>query len=183
MVMQLVDAYPSDHENSTLANASILIADGIARMRWRKYPATNEPQLLSGNPKDVYEVSVTMWNTTYVLAAGHRLRVHVTSSNYPRFLPNPNNGLPVDQTGANITATVTVGYDAKRPSHVRLPVVNPATQLPSFPVEEKVAQRLSEWEPLWRESMAMRGEVDASLSLQQWLEGRLEAVGKTIFPQ
>ena len=56
---------------------------------WRDWPSTNVPHLLSGNPADSYSVNFSLWDTAYVFNAGHQIRVHVTSSNYPRFWPNP----------------------------------------------------------------------------------------------
>ena len=60
IVVKLIDVYPAD-ANSTRKGASILVADGIARARWRDFPATNELHLLSGDPGDVYSVNLTLW--------------------------------------------------------------------------------------------------------------------------
>jgi hypothetical protein len=65
------------------------------------------------------------------------LRVSVSSSNYPRFSVNPNNGvLLADPTypGVNITATNTLFHSPKYPSRVILPVVNKKKQLPEVHV-------------------------------------------------
>lgn len=146
MVAKLIDVYPTNSSNILLAGASILINDGIADMRWRKYPHTNLPQNLSGNPADVYEVSVTMWNTSYVFNAGHQIRIHVSSSNYPRFLANPNNGLPKDQQGNIEVAETTLWFNDQYPSALVLPVVT-LDQIPPFPIEEVIDSKLKRYEP------------------------------------
>lgn len=87
-------------------------------------------------PGTVYEVTVSLWNTSFVWAPGHSIRVDISSSNWPRFLPNPNNGLPLTQQGPNITAQNSLYMGGATPSAVLLPVVDMATQLPPFSVLE-----------------------------------------------
>lgn len=69
-----------------------------------------------------------MWNTSYVVAPGHALRFAISSSNYPRFSINRNNGaLLADEEnypGENITAVNTVYHSATYPSYIDLPVVS-----------------------------------------------------------
>jgi uncharacterized protein len=183
MVAKLIDVYPANSADAKMANSSTLVADGIVRMKWRKFPATNLPQPLSGNPADVYEVTVSLWNTTYVFAPGHRIRVHVSSSNFPRFSPNPNNGLPINQTGVNITAQTTLYFDASRPSRLTLPVVDAATQLPPFPVEDASKAMAARHEGGWaarREAALAAGAAlpaDHALPFWDWLSGRAERLG------
>ena len=157
-VVKLIDVYPASSSNPSLAGSSTLVLDGIARMKWRLFPSTNEPQLLSGNPADVYQVNLTLWHTSYIFAPGHSIRVHVTSSNWPRFYPNPNTGVPMSKAAnsPNITAQSTVHYDAAYPSHVTLPVVDAASQLPPFPVAEAV-QSMAE-----RHAQRINAEVEAA---------------------
>ena len=45
----------------------------------------------------IYEVSIDLWSSCYVFNKGHRIRVDISSSNYPRFSANPNNGLPLSE--------------------------------------------------------------------------------------
>jgi putative CocE/NonD family hydrolase len=175
IVVKLIDVYPASSSDPTLAGSSTLVADGIARLRWRDFPATNEPQLLSGNPADVVKVSVSLWNTSYIFAPGHSIRVHVTSSNFPRFTPNPNNGLPVDKIGANVTAHTTIHFDAAHPSAFILPVVDAATQLPEFPVEEATAQALRPFEEAWRAGRIAAGE-DGTEGMVEWVARRVGKV-------
>ncbi len=82
---------------------------------------------------EVYEVSLTLWNTSYIVAPGHSLRFSISSSNYPRFDVNRNNGvLLANQTSSdvNVTAANSIYHSAKYPSYVSLPVVK-KFQLPA----------------------------------------------------
>ena len=48
-------------------------------------------------PGNVYEVKINMWSTCYFFNKGHKIRIDISSSNYPRFSANPNNGLLLNQ--------------------------------------------------------------------------------------
>jgi len=96
---------------------SILVADGILRARYRK--GRFKPRLLE--PKEVYRFDIDLWPTAWRFAAGHRLRVAVTSSCFPRFDRNLNTGEALGSTMK--IATNKVFHDAKRPSHIILPVL------------------------------------------------------------
>jgi len=118
---KLTDVYPD--------GTSQLIQDGAIRMRWREYDV---PTLMK--PNTTYEVLISLWNSSWVFSPGHSLRVSISSSNYPRFSVNPNNGFPLAQQGPNITALNTVFHSTSYPSAIILPVVS-LSQLPAFPVE------------------------------------------------
>jgi predicted acyl esterase len=79
----------------------------------------------------VYKVEASLWNTSYVIASGHSLRVAVTSSNYPRFSVNYNNGVLLSDPnpGEMITAHNTLYHSSEHASFVTLPVVR-MSQLP-----------------------------------------------------
>jgi putative CocE/NonD family hydrolase len=110
-VVRLSDVYPDGR--------SILIVDGILRARYRD--SSSEPSLIS--PGSVYRYDIDLWATSNVFKAGHRLRVSVTSSNFPRWDRNLNSA-ESPETGARAqTAFNTVFFDAPRPSHVLLPVI------------------------------------------------------------
>ena len=99
---------------------SRLLCDGILRARYRAAPA--RPQLLV--PGQVYEFVVDLWATANVFRAGHRLRVAVTSSSFPRFDRNLNTGGPFGRETAGQIALNTIFHEAARPSHIILPVIN-----------------------------------------------------------
>jgi uncharacterized protein len=112
-VVRLSDVYPDGR--------SILIADGILRARYRE--SLSEPSLIA--PGRVYRYDIDLWATSNVFKAGHRLRVSVTSSNFPRWSRNLNSA-ESPQSGAHFEiAENTVYFDAPRPSHLLLPVVPP----------------------------------------------------------
>ena len=77
-----------------------------AFVKAQNYLTTNASITLSGDAADVYATNVSLWSTSYVFAAGHRVRVHVTSSNAPRFAPNPNTGASFSRE--NVTAATAV---------------------------------------------------------------------------
>ncbi len=88
----------------------------------------------------IYEVNMNLWNTSYVFAPGHKMRIAVSSSNNPRFSVNPNNGILLadpSYPGQNITAVNTIYHSARYPSHITLPVVN-KLQLPKVNVLKEV---------------------------------------------
>ena len=95
------------------------VSDGIVRARYRDSltaPAMLEP----GRP---CEFEITLYPTALVFGAGHRVRVDISSSNFPRFDVNPNTGEPLnDNTGWRV-ATNTVFHDVDHPSRIVLPVV------------------------------------------------------------
>ena len=105
-------------------------------MRWRKNNLHQEshttPSLMS--PGQVYEVHVSAWNTSYIFNRNHKIRVAVSSSNYPRFSTNLNNGGSVVAGGAPVLANNTVWFSEDRPSHFTLPVVS----LEAIPKSEHV---------------------------------------------
>ena len=113
-VVKLVDIYPDGYE--------ALILDYPIRMRFRDGQNADDVKL--AEPGKVEKLLINMWSTAQTFEKGHRIGVHVSSSNYPRFAVNPNNGAALDDldTAARI-ATNTVYFDAQRPSAIILPVV------------------------------------------------------------
>ena len=129
-MVRLTDVYPD--------GTSRLVQDGARRMRWR-IPNSPEPAWMQ--PGQVYQADLSLWNTSYVFNQGHRIRVDISSSNYPRFGINRNNRCPQANTScaANVTAYNTVLFSAQYPSRVELPVVQPA-QLPPVDVLDLTAR-------------------------------------------
>ena len=108
-----------------------LLQDSAARMRWRE--GGLEPVYMTNGT--VYPASLSLWNTSYVVAPGHALRIAISSSNAPRFSVNPNNGLLLADPaypGENVVATNTVWHSDKYPSYLELPVVDKRRQLPQI---------------------------------------------------
>jgi putative CocE/NonD family hydrolase len=111
-VAKLTDVFPDGR--------SILVVDGILRARYRK--SRRQPNLLK--PRKVYRFTIDLWPTAWRFQAGHRLRVAVTSSNFPRFDRNLNTGANPAVDGTSKVATNTVFHGRKQPSHITLPVMS-----------------------------------------------------------
>ena len=180
IVVKLIDVYPANSSNPLEVSESLLVLDGIARARWRGFPSTNEPEPLSGDAADVYDVNVSLWHTAYVFGAGHQIRLHVTSSNFNRFFPNPNTGAWMNETqgGANITATTTIRFGEGQASTVTLPVVDIAA-LPPFPVEEALTAMLARHTPRWEANVRSREPED--VDLRAWLTRRLDKAWRATY--
>ena len=74
------------------------------------------------------QVKITLYPTSNLFARGHRIRLDVSSSNFPRFDVNPNTGEPIGQDRRRAAADNTVFHDRNRPSKVILPVIPAATK-------------------------------------------------------
>ncbi len=99
---------------------SLLVTDGIRRASLRKSFDKHEP-LVAG---EVYELEVDLWSTSLVFNKGHQIRVAVSSSNSPRFEPNPNTGDPHPIPGKTRIATNTLHLTGQRASRIVLPIYN-----------------------------------------------------------
>jgi hypothetical protein len=75
-------------------------------------------------PGKVHELTVDLWATANTFRKGHRIRVAVTSSSFPRFDRNLNTGDPTGIGARGQVAHNTIFHDAPRPSRILLPVVN-----------------------------------------------------------
>jgi uncharacterized protein len=72
------------------------------------------------------ELTIDLWSTAITFAKGHRIALHVTSTNSPRFAINPNTGEPEGEHGRKPrVARNSVYMDAAHPSALVLPVVYP----------------------------------------------------------
>jgi hypothetical protein len=110
--VKLVDVYPDGYE--------ALLLDGILRARYRE--GFDREVFLE--PGKVVRVKVDLWSTAVIFNRGHRIAVHVTSSNDPRFDPNPNTGKPLRSSPERRVARNTVHHDAAHPSGILLPVTS-----------------------------------------------------------
>ena len=75
-------------------------------------------------PGRVYPVEIRLQPTSNLFAAGHRIRVDVSSSNFPRLDVNPNTGEPMGRHTRLVRADNAVYVDRDRPSQVVLPIVS-----------------------------------------------------------
>ncbi|HEX2513576.1 MAG TPA: CocE/NonD family hydrolase [Chloroflexota bacterium] len=110
-VVRLCDVWPDGR--------SLSVCDGILRARYRD--SLTRPELLS--PGRVYRFRVDLSGTAHVFKAGHRLRLQVTSSDFPRYDRNLNTGGPFGTDAHPQVAHNTVFHDAARPSRLLLPTL------------------------------------------------------------
>jgi hypothetical protein len=75
------------------------------------------------NAGQIYKFTVDLWSTANVFLKGHRLRLEISSSNFPRFDRNLNTGLEAGVGGKPVPAANTVYHDAAHPSALILPIV------------------------------------------------------------
>jgi putative CocE/NonD family hydrolase len=108
---KLVDVWP----NGKAYN----LADGIIRARYRK---SCEKQSLI-EPGQVYEYTIDLGATSNVFKAGHRIRLEISSSNFPLYDRNPNTGHRFGHDALLETAVQQVFHDRERPSHIILPLM------------------------------------------------------------
>jgi putative CocE/NonD family hydrolase len=109
-VVRLCDVHPD--------GLSRIVADGVLRARYRDSLQRPKPLM----PNQVTELTVDLWASSNLFRAGHRLRVHVTSSCWPRWDTNLNTGGPAFGEAKAQVALNTVFHDAFRPSYVTLPI-------------------------------------------------------------
>ena len=95
------------------------IGDSIIRARYRE----SREKAVFMEPGQVYEVRIDLFPTSNLFKAGHRIRLDVSSSNFPRFDVNPNTGEPMGRHTHTVVAHNRVHLDRERPSHVVLPVI------------------------------------------------------------
>lgn len=117
--VKLVDVHPAnpDYPDGFAQN----ISDSIIRARYRN--AREKAELLE--PEKPYLFEVVMYPTSNVFGRGHRIRLDVSSSNFPRFDINPNTGGPLGRDRRVVVAENAVYHDADRPSQIILPIIPP----------------------------------------------------------
>lgn len=114
---KLVDVYPPSKDYPL--GFEMNLTDGILRARYRRSP--EKPELMK--PGEVYEFRIEPFPTANVFKRGHRIRVDISSSNFPRFDVNPNTGEPVGMSRRMVVADNAIFHAAGRSSHVILPIV------------------------------------------------------------
>ena len=111
---KLVDVYPDGYE--------ALVLDAPIRARFRHGRMPDDVAMMTPNAPE--ELTIDLWNTALTFEKGHRIALHITSSNSPRFEVNPNTGEAVGHHELKPrVATNTVYFDKDHPSALVLPVV------------------------------------------------------------
>jgi putative CocE/NonD family hydrolase len=113
---KLVDVHPDGR--------AMLLTDGILRLRYRH--SFTEPTLLQ--PDEIVPVTIDLWGTSNVFLAGHRIRVEVSSSCFPKFARNSNTGgnVAMESREQYQVAVNRIYHDADHPSHLLLPLIERA---------------------------------------------------------
>jgi putative CocE/NonD family hydrolase len=107
----VVDVWPSGFAQN--------LTEGILRMRYRN--SQEKPEL--GHPGEIYHITLDLSATSNVFMPGHKLRLGVSSSNFPRFDRNLNTGEDQARGTHMIKATNVIYHDRSRPSALVLPLV------------------------------------------------------------
>jgi putative CocE/NonD family hydrolase len=108
---KLVDVWPNGKAYNLI--------DGIIRARYRE--SISETKLIE--PGKVYEFTIDLGATSNVFKTGHRIRVDISSSNFPMWDRNLNTGHPIGQDAEIKVALQTIHHDKQYPSHIVLPVI------------------------------------------------------------
>jgi putative CocE/NonD family hydrolase len=120
-MVRLIDVYPNGY--------AALLCDGVLRARYRdpdKNGAFNAQKLSTIEPDKVYEYTIDFWRATgNVFLAGHKIRVEISSSYFPYYLPNLNTGADNNAYETKrVVARQKVYHTAEYPSHVVLPIIS-----------------------------------------------------------
>ena len=111
LAVRLTDVYPDGR--------SMLVLDGVQRARMRC--GDDRECLLS--PGVPVELTVELWSTAIVFNAGHRIRIAVSGSNWPRFELNPNDGGDLNLPASPVVAHPVLRFGPDEPSRLELPVL------------------------------------------------------------
>ena len=108
---KLIDVFPDGR--------SYNLVDGIRRARGLK--SEEQPELVT--PGEVYEYVITMGPTSQLFRKGHRIRIDISSSNFPYYDRNMNTGNPIGEDAEGIIATQTVYHQSEYTSYIDLPII------------------------------------------------------------
>lgn len=127
--VRLTDVYPN--------NSSMLISDGIFRMRFRNGFTTADTASII--PGQIYSIAIELPDVAITFRAGHKIRVDVTSSNYPRYDCNLNNGLQMYVAGDTNAAAQIIYFDSAQVSYLELPVADSTVSVTEYSVKQKLS--------------------------------------------
>ena len=108
---KLIDVWPNGFAER--------LSDGIVRARFRN--GMEKEELIQ--PGTIYEYHIDAWNTCQMYKVGHRIRVEISSSAFPKYPRNLNTGEPLGRTTKTQIAQQIIYHDAQHPSRVTLPIV------------------------------------------------------------
>lgn len=108
---KLLDVWPSGYAQR--------LCDGMVRTRFRN--GMDSPELIE--PGKTYQYEIDCWNTSHVFLKGHRIRLEISSSAFPKYDRNLNTDAPLGQTSEMLIADQTILHDEDHPSAIILPVI------------------------------------------------------------
>jgi putative CocE/NonD family hydrolase len=114
---KLIDVYPPNDDYPQ--GFDMNLTDGIMRVRYRN--SWERAELI--HPGQVYRINIELPPISNLFQIGHRIRVDISSSNFPKLDVNPNTGEPLGLNRRTQVAHNTVYHDPERPSHVTLPLI------------------------------------------------------------
>ena len=114
---KLIDVHPPSSDLP--GGMDMNLEDGIIRARFRD--SLEHAELMQ--PGRVYALAIHLYPTSNLFAKGHRIRLDISSSNFPRFDVNPNTGEALNANRRLAVATNTIYHDREHPSHVVLPII------------------------------------------------------------
>jgi putative CocE/NonD family hydrolase len=110
---KLVDVYPDGY--------ALNLTDSIRRLRYRQ-----GPRAVDYTPGDFVCIDLELYPTSNLFAAGHRIRLDISGSNFPRFDINPGTGDPLWTEEARVRHDITLWHQAEHASRLVLPVIQRA---------------------------------------------------------
>jgi hypothetical protein len=117
---KLVDVYPCGYSRN--------LTDGIIRARYRV--PKGAANLVK--PGKVYEYKIDLAATSNVFKEGHRIRIEISSSNFPRFDRNTNTGEPIGTDKDFVSALQAIQHSSEYPSRVTLPIIPRSNNQPGL---------------------------------------------------
>jgi uncharacterized protein len=108
---KLIDVWPNGFAER--------LSDGIVRARFRN--GMEKEELIQ--PGTINQYLIDAWNTCDMYQIGHRIRIEISSSAFPKYPRNLNTGEPLGRNTKRLTAQQAIYHDAQHPSHVTLPIV------------------------------------------------------------
>ena len=115
--VKLVDVYPPSEDFPE--GFDLNLTDGIQRMSYRNGRTTRDLII----PEKIYSIEMNLFPTANVFKKGHRIRVDISSSNFPRWDVNPNTGEPLGKHRRTLKVDNSIYHSASMPSQIILPIV------------------------------------------------------------
>jgi uncharacterized protein len=112
--VRLCDVYPDGR--------SMILSDGIFRMRFRNGFTISDTAVIV--PGEKYEIEIELPDIAQTFVQGHKIRLDITSSNYPRYNRNINNGGPLYSAGDTLIASNQIFHNADYPSKIIFPIID-----------------------------------------------------------